>query len=653
MTYDIFSWSFSEEITTWTGRITHSSSNYYGLETKTEQGVEMKILLIEDDDVIANAISDVLTKQQYVIDVATDGEMGRQCAVHGSYDLILLDVMLPKLDGMSLCQQLRQTGDQTPILLLTAKDTTTDKVLGLDAGADDYLIKPFDFPELMARIRALLRRSSGSATPILEWGHLRLDPSSCEVTYRDCLVNLTSTEYRLLELFLRNRHRTFNRSAIVDHLWNLNDPPQEATIKSYIKTLRQKLNQAGAPSDLIETVYGLGYRLNPAEAQASQASESSWIEQHTEIAVQKARESFKAKFSDRLSALEQALLALNQGSLSEELRQQAQHEAHKLAGALGTLGFDEGSRLAAEIEDGLQAEDLTPQAQILAQAIVQLRQIFENAPTIIEQTPKQNHPLLLVLSQNSGLVEQLIEEAKNWQLQVKTVSTLVDDRYIEQELSAVAAHNPDVVLVDLDCAPSFQTGLTLLSELSEQPLQILVWTEREGLLDRVEVARHGGSKFLHKSLSAAAIFKAATEIQQRDWTEASVLLVDDDPQVLTAMRSRLTFSSLKLTMLQTPEQFWQVLSDCAPDLLILDVEMPYLNGIELCRVIRNDPHWSDLPILFLTIHTDLETVHQMFLAGATDCVNKSIVESKLLTRIFNCLERNTNKAAARRSSPTR
>ncbi|MCU0548208.1 MAG: response regulator [Leptolyngbya sp. Prado105] len=612
----------------------------------------MKILLIEDDDAIANAISDVLIKQQYVIDIAIDGEIGRQCAVHANYDLILLDVMLPKLDGMSLCQQLRQAGDQTPILLLTAKDTTTDKVLGLDAGADDYLIKPFDFPELMARIRALLRRSSGSITPILEWGYLRLDPSSCEVTYRNFPVNLTSTEYRLLELFLRNSHRTFNRSAIVDHLWNLNDPPQEATIKSYIKTLRQKLNQVGAPSDLIETVYGLGYRLNPAETQTSQASESSWVEQQTEIAVRKARESFKAKFSDRLSVLEQVILALNQGRLNEELRQQAQHEAHKLAGALGTLGFDDGSRLAAEIEDSLQAENLTHQAQILTQAIVQLRQIFENAPTI-EQTLKQNYPLLLVLSQNSGSVEPLIEEAKNWQLQVKTASNLVDDRYIEQGLSAVAAHNPDVVLVDLDCAPSFQTGLTLLSELSEQPLRILVWAEREGLLDRVEVARHGGSKFLHKSLSAAAIFKAATEIQQRNWTEASVLLVDDDPQVLNAMRSRLAASSLNLTTLQTPEQFWQVLNDCAPDLLILDVEMPYLNGIELCRVIRNDPHWSDLPILFLTIHTDLETVHQMFLAGATDCVNKSIVESKLLTRIFNCLERNTNKVVTLRSSPAR
>jgi DNA-binding response OmpR family regulator len=606
----------------------------------------MKILLVEDDDILASAMSDVLTKQQYVIDLATDGEVGWQNAIHGNYDLMLLDVMLPKRDGVSLCQQLRQAGHQMPILLLTAKDSTTDKVLGLDAGADDYLVKPFDFSELTARIRALMRRGSGSPTPILEWGDLRLDPSLCEVTYRGCFMNLTSTEYRLLELFLRNSHHTFSRSAIVDHLWNLNDPPQEATIKSYIKTLRQKLNKVGAPTDLIETVYGLGYRLKPLEEKtAHQSSESSWIEQQTALAVEKARESFKTKLSDRLAVLEQAITALHQGSLSEKLRQQAQHEAHKLAGALGTFGFAEGSRLAETIEDKLQAQRATDQAQMLHQVVAQLRQVFEDTATL-NLTPHQNHPLLLVLSRDLQSVECLREEAEKWRWRVITASLPVEpDRYVEQGLNAVATQNPDVVLLDLDCASSFRDSLTLLSELSEQSLHILVWTEREGLLERVEVAQRGGSTFLHKSLSSAAILREVSEIRQRIWTEAKVLLVDDDPQVLNAMRSRLASSMFKLITLETPEQFWQVLNDCAPDLLILDVEMPYLNGIELCRVIRNDPRWSHLPVLFLTIHTDIETVHQMFLAGATDCVSKSIAESKLLSRIVNCLERNSGKGS--------
>lgn len=600
----------------------------------------MKILLIEDDNVLASAISDALTQQQYVVDIATDGEMGWLTAFHGNYDLILLDVVLPKLDGVSLCQQLRQAGHQLPILLLTAKDSTTDKVLGLDAGADDYLIKPFEFPELAARIRALLRRGSGSATPILEWGQLRLDPSRCEVTYCDRPVSLTSTEYRVLELFLRNSHCTFSRSAIVDQLWNLNDPPQEATIKSYIKTLRQKLHHAGAPIDLIETVYGLGYRLNPLEAYTSESSQSSWVEQQTNLAVQKARESFKLKLNDRLILLAQAVLALKQDSLSEELRQQAQREAHKLAGALGTLGWAEGSRWAEIIEDGLQAQPF--QAQLLSQAVDQLRRIiFEEVPEIDSH---QNYPLLLVLSHNLESVERLTETAKHWQLQVVRSSISVEsDEYVEQGLRTVAAQKPDIVLLDLDSAPSFQDGLILLSELSEQLLSILAWTEREGLLDRAEVARRGGSKFLHKSLPMAAILKEVTENQKKDWAGAKILLVDDDPHVLNAMRSRLSSSSFKLTTLETPEQFWQVLNDCAPDLLILDVEMPYVDGIDLCRVIRNAPNWEHLPVLFLTIHTDTETVHRMSLAGATDWVNKAIAESKLLTRIFNCLERSVDK----------
>jgi DNA-binding response OmpR family regulator len=171
--------------------------------------------------------------------------------------------MLPKLDGISLCQQLRQAGHQMLILLLTAKDAGTDKVLGLDAGADDYVIKPFDFQELSARIRALLRRGNSSIPTVLEWGNLYLDTNTGNVGHGDRVLQLTSTEHRLLELFLRNRCRVFSRSAIVDHLWTTEDPPQEATIKSYIKTLRQKLNAAGAPTDFIETVYGLGYRLKP------------------------------------------------------------------------------------------------------------------------------------------------------------------------------------------------------------------------------------------------------------------------------------------------------------------------------------------------------------------------------------------------------
>jgi two-component system OmpR family response regulator len=171
--------------------------------------------------------------------------------------------MLPKLNGITLCQRLRQAGNKILVLMLTARDASTDKVLGLDAGADDYVVKPFDLPELLARIRALLRRGSVFLSPVLEWGSLCLDPSQCEARYQDQLLDLTPKEYALLELFLRNGTRVLSRQVILERLWAFDDTPIEETVKVHLQKLRRKLKAVGAPSNLIETVYGLGYRLNP------------------------------------------------------------------------------------------------------------------------------------------------------------------------------------------------------------------------------------------------------------------------------------------------------------------------------------------------------------------------------------------------------
>ncbi len=222
----------------------------------------MRILLVEDDDRIAHALAEALTDQHYAVDIATDGQEGWNFVEAGDYDLIILDLMLPKIDGITLCQKLRSSGLQTPILMLTARDTSTDKVIGLDAGADDYVIKPFDLPELTARIRALLRRSSTTLPPILEWGDLQLNPNTCDVNYRNNLLHLTPKEYSLLELFLRTNGRVLTRSAILDHLWTFEDLPGEETIKVHLRSLRQKLKLVGAPANFIETIYGMGYRLN-------------------------------------------------------------------------------------------------------------------------------------------------------------------------------------------------------------------------------------------------------------------------------------------------------------------------------------------------------------------------------------------------------
>jgi DNA-binding response OmpR family regulator len=223
----------------------------------------MRILIVEDDDRIAKPLAEDLRHQHHAVEIAADGIEGWEYTQAIDYDLILLDLMLPKLDGISLCKQLRQSRYNAFILMLTAKDTTSDKIIGLDAGADDYLVKPFELNELAARIRALSRRSLETKPSVLNYGKLQLAPASSEVTYDGKVLNLTPKEYMILELFMRHPSRVFSRSQILDKLWEIDKiiTPGDRTVRTHITNLRHKLKAAGMSADCIKTVYGLGYRL--------------------------------------------------------------------------------------------------------------------------------------------------------------------------------------------------------------------------------------------------------------------------------------------------------------------------------------------------------------------------------------------------------
>jgi len=601
----------------------------------------MRILLVEDDDLLAQAVATALTKQNYVVDIAVDGEAGWELINVCNYDLILLDIVLPKLDGISLCRQLRQSGYQMLILLLTAKDTKTDKVIGLDAGADDYVVKPFDFQELSARIRALLRRGNTSLPPVLEWGELRLDPSTCEVTYADISLNLTAKEFSLLDLFLRSNQRIFSRSAIVDQLWSAEkDPPEENTIKSHIKSLRQKLKAAGANYDLIETVYGMGYRLKALDYEQSCPKSEPEInlkqQQILLTAIAQERENFKAKVGSRIAVLKLAADALRKSTLDDQLRQKAEQEAHKLAGSLGSFGFPKGSLLANEIEDLFQNQKYLSQAKCfyLDKLLMELQRELEKSP--VEQTKN----LLLVISNDQQVVEGLIKEAENQELQIKVATNIAAAR------SIIPSLNPDVVLLDIDIQ---KDSLKLITELSQGTPQIpvLVFTNRNNFSDacgglrlRLEVARSGGRAFLQKSMPPNEILESVSQIlQETRITKARVMVVDDDPQTLTVIQQSLEALGLTLKILEDPRYFWDTLTEFSPDLLILDVEMPHINGIELCQVVRNDPYWKLLPVLFLVDNLSADIVEQIFANGANACLSKAAKKSQLITCILNFVKR--------------
>lgn len=616
----------------------------------------MRILLIEDDEMLTNVLLDSLTSQHYLVDAIADGELGWEYVQSTPYDLILMDVGLPKLDGISLCNKLRTSGCTTPILLMTAKDANSDRIRGLDAGADDYLIKPLDLAELHARVRALLRRKEVPHTPILQIGELKLDPSSCQVTFQEKPLPLTPKEYNLLELFLRNPSRVFSRANIVEHLWTFDDPPLEESVKAHIKGLRQKMRNAGA-GNWIENVYGLGYRLNPEQANSEnnklktvnpKNNPPSSVEEQFSQAMEVMWQKYQGLMTERLDVLQTAATAIETGKIADELRLAASKEAHKLAGVLGMFEWEKGTVIAKEIEQLLESDGLVYETNVvsliqdLAKGIKDRgkgetkTENLELKPTLSRQNSSTNRRLLLI-DPNTELgekLQQLTESTgENWE-QVAT---------LEAAKSWLQTKSPDLVVLSIDEVGQSQQSLALLTDLAQRTpvVPVIILAAGDCLVDRITVARSGGKGFLAKPVTASQIWDLAVHILQQSRRQSvNLLVVDDDPILLETLPQMLSPWGMRITGLNDPVKFWEVLNAVSPNLLILDVEMPNISGIELCQAVRSDPNWQEIPILFLTAHKDVSIIQQIFAAGADDYLVKPVVAVELLTRINNRLERN-------------
>ena len=218
----------------------------------------MRILIVEDDKKVAGFIKKGLEEETYAVDVSYDGEDGLHLGSEGQYDLIILDIMLPKIDGLEILSQLRDQGRDTPILLLTAKDAVDDRVTGLNKGADDYLTKPFAFSELLARVRVLLRRGKAEVKTTLQISDLTLDLVSHNVNRGGDEIELTGKEYSLLEYFMRNQEKVLTRTMIAEHVWDYNFDTFTNVIDVYINHLRKKIDK-GRESKLLHTLRGVGY----------------------------------------------------------------------------------------------------------------------------------------------------------------------------------------------------------------------------------------------------------------------------------------------------------------------------------------------------------------------------------------------------------
>jgi DNA-binding response OmpR family regulator/HPt (histidine-containing phosphotransfer) domain-containing protein len=645
----------------------------------------VKILVVEDDPLVADALKSILADRQYAVEIAEDGQVGLDFIEAFDYDLLLLDVVLPKIDGISICRYVRSGGYMMPILLLTGQDSKHDQAIGLDAGADDYVVKPFDPEELSARIRALLRRGDDRLRPVLSWGDLTLDPHSYDVTYQHQLLSLTPKEYALLELFLRHSRRLFSCDAILEHLWTYADMPSEEAVRTHIKGLRHKLKAAGAPTDFVETVYGIGYRLKSfgRKREDEGTDDRSTLEDRQLIVDD--RDSASAvgteilpvsntkltgdsaqfltaiwnrhypEMLDRVGSIEQAIIALQELSLTPEIRKLAWQDAHTLAGSLGTFGLSLGSQVAKQIELLLgENVELTPAQLPTLQSDVELllAEVISRAPVAeieIVVPPQIPSLCLLILTQDRELISDLGCATAD-KFKIVSATELVPTQL---------AQTPAVIILDLDCFPQPTAGLTALSELdrdyphlpvlvlsqpatgadSEPPEQIAV-TVAGSLQQRIEVARRGARLFLVKPVPVSQILQAVDRVFPPARTsQIKVTIVDDDRSILDSVSALLSRQGMTVTTLAEPSQFWAILEASTPDLLILDLDMPTHDGIELCQAVRTDPQWASLPILFLTAHTASVAIDRVFAAGADDFVTKPFIEATLVTRVLNRLQR--------------
>lgn len=443
----------------------------------------MKILLVEDDEALSAILVQNLAAHHYVVDAVHDGESGWTYASTFDYDLIILDLMLPKLDGICLCQRLRSENDTTPILLLTSESASTAKVSALDAGADDYVVKPVDTQELVARIRALLRRSSNCPLPIMTWGALFLNPSTCEVTYDGLPLTLTTKEYELLELLLRTSPNLLSVEEILDRLWSSDDFPSEATVRSHIRRLRQKLVEIGAPQNFITTVHGRGYYLGTLQSEPRPAPTPEQDKQPNYLEfLNHLWSKTQPKALEQLEVINQAIAALQAGTCSQELQAEARQIAHKHVGTLGTFGLNQAMELARLLEQEFssqtmlssqQAERLEP-LSIALQQTVQLTAKIQSVPgtpgqpnSAIVSIPLQSEPIsrenprVMIVDDDHAFLRMLPTLLQPWHFNITTLGEP------QQFWAVLEAVQPDALVLDIHM-PEIN-GLQLCQALRQQP----------------------------------------------------------------------------------------------------------------------------------------------------------------------------------------
>jgi diguanylate cyclase (GGDEF)-like protein len=350
-------------------------------------------------------------------------------------------------------------------------------------------------------------------------------------------------------------------------------------------------------------------------------------------------ERFRGTTLARVEVVEAAVVAVLEGELTPEARREAEREAHKLAGGVGTFGFAEASRAARAVELMMEgARPLEPaDALRLSELVLTLRRELERPPaTPAAPAPDAGRATLLVVTDDAELGERVAMEAEGRQIAAWRLADATGVR------RALAERSPDAVVADLSLGMAGEAGLRLLDELAADGADrpVVVIAARDGFAERIGAARRGARAFLSRPVPPRAVVDAvAAALRLTDVAGSRVLAVDDDPQILASLRTLLEARGLTVTTLADPLRFWETLERARPDLLMVDEDMPHVSGVELCRVVRADPRWRALPVLFLTARTDYASVKRIFDARADDYASKPFAGPEIVARVESRLER--------------
>lgn len=634
----------------------------------------MKILLAEDDERLGKLIHDYLLPESEIVDVVNTGFEIAEKLTKESYDVLILDVMLPKKNGIDICRDLRGGGINIAILFITALSNQNDKIKAFQSGADDYLIKPFDFEELLVRVKALLRRDNKVKSSHLTWSNLVMMPEEKQLFYGEYSIHLTPTEFKILQILLTTPNKVFSPESIIDRLWDIEMTPTDSTLRTHIKSLRKKLEEKGAEKNLIETVYGMGYRLKPKTEKSSVKENKSLTQNNINdknnlIELDKKEDKNK---EDKLKYLMEKMWLDNQKSVSEDCSKlsdyiegknkeldidQVIRIAHNFVGFLGSLGFDTASKISKEIENLFKNNRDNLANKEIKSTIVKLlndleMNLFPSGKIITSEN--QLNPTKNVFSQGDIeilVIDEDIKLSNNLILFMDNPQVKFDFVYsIESGIKYLKERQYNLVILETEWKKSSWNQLMkIFDDLKKQEdkTKTIIYSKNDSLENRLYCSKYPISAFLNKNNSLEILWENIKTILSNNHNASEnnyiydILIIDDDVRFTEVLKQKLISNKLPVNIqtISDSETFLDEITKIKPKLIILDLQMPKLNGLDICKIIKKDPFLQSIPIIFLTGNLAPDIINQFVEAGADDFISKSKIDLELYPRIMTHLKR--------------